>query len=41
MFAHCFGFTPEQVDRLPYDRMVYLLALEKEAKKGQKNGARI
>ena len=33
MFAHCFGFTPEQVDALPYDRMVYFLALEQETKK--------
>jgi len=32
-FAHCFGYTPEQVDKLPYDRMVYMLALEQEQNK--------
>jgi len=35
-FAHHFGFTPEQVDRLPYDRMVYFLELETESKKLEK-----
>jgi len=29
-FAHCFNFSPEQVDSLPYDRMVYMMELEKE-----------
>jgi len=32
-FAHCFGYTPEQVDNLPYDRLVYFTELEREAKK--------
>ena len=32
-FAHCFGYTPGQVDELPYDRMVYMLALEQENNK--------
>ena len=31
--AHHFGFTPKQVDELPYDRMVYLFELEQEYKK--------
>ena len=30
-FARNFGFTPEQVDNLPYDRMVYMGELETEA----------
>jgi len=32
-FANRFGFTPEQVDQLPYDRMSYFLELEQAAKK--------
>jgi len=32
-FAHYFHWTPEQVDRIPYDRMVYILELEKEFQK--------
>ncbi len=32
-FAHHFGYTPEQVDELPYDRSCYLAELEKEFKK--------
>ncbi len=31
-FAHSFGYTPDEVDKLPYDRMVYLSELEKEFK---------
>ncbi len=33
-FARAFGYTPEQVDNLPYDRMVYFMELER--KKGEK-----
>ncbi len=33
-FARAFGYTPEQVDALPYDRMVYFMELE--TKKGEK-----
>jgi len=29
-FANRFGYTPEKVDNLPYDRMVYFMELEKE-----------
>jgi len=32
-FAHCFGYTPEQVDKLPFDRMVYFAEMEREARK--------
>ena len=32
-FAHYFHWTPEQVDKLPYDRLVYILELEKEFQK--------
>jgi len=32
-FAHHFGFMPEQVDDLPFDRMVYLMELEQEYQK--------
>ena len=32
-FAHHFGFTPEQVDAMPYDRTFYFAELEKEFKK--------
>ena len=32
-YAHNFGFTPEQVDNLSFDRMVYFMELEKEFKK--------
>ena len=35
-YAHHFGFTPSQVDQLPYDRMVYLIELEQEYKKQEK-----
>ena len=35
-FANRFKYTPEQVDNLPYDRMVYFLELEKEYKKLEK-----
>jgi len=39
-FAHHFGFTPYQVNKLPYDRAVYMIELEKEFKKIErtKNG---
>lgn len=38
-FAHTLGFTPEQVDKLPYDRMVYMFELEKKAQREKlKNG---
>ena len=36
-FAHHFGFTPEQVDNLPYDRKVYMTDLEMEYKKQGKS----
>lgn len=36
-FAHHFGFTPNQVDELPFDRMVYLFELEQEYKKLEKD----
>jgi len=36
-FAHHFGFTPEQVDNLPYDRMVYMAEMEKEFKLKEKS----
>jgi len=29
-FAHHFKYTPEQVDRLPFDRMIYFMELEQE-----------
>jgi len=32
-FAHCFGFDQDQVDKMPYDRMVYHLELERELRK--------
>lgn len=32
-FAHHFNFTPEQVDKLPHDRMVYMVDLEQEVKR--------
>ena len=32
-FAHHFGFTPEQVDNLPYDRMTHMTELEVEFNK--------
>ena len=32
-FAHCFGFTQEEVDSMPYDRMIYHLEFEREARK--------
>ena len=35
-FANRFGYTPEQVDNLPYDRMVYFVELEREIKKQEK-----
>ncbi len=35
-FAHSFGFTPNQVDEMPYDRMVYLRELEQECKTREK-----
>lgn len=35
-FAYSFGYTPEQVDNLPYDRMVYFIELERERKKIEK-----
>ena len=34
-FARSFGYTPEQVDNLPYDRMIYFMELE--TKKGEKS----
>ncbi len=33
-FARAFGYTPDQVDALPYDRMIYMR--EFEVKKGEK-----
>jgi len=36
-FAHHFGFTPDQVDNLPYDRTSYFAELENEFKKQEKN----
>lgn len=36
-FAKHFGYTPNQVDELPYDRMVYMTDLEIELKKQEKN----
>lgn len=35
-FAHKFGFTPSQVDELPFDTAIYLMELEKEFKKLEK-----
>jgi len=35
-FAHYFGFTPEQTDNLPYDRMAYMKEIELEFKKQNK-----
>jgi len=35
-FAKNFGYTPEQVNRLPYDRMVYFIELEQECARLQK-----
>lgn len=35
-FANRFGYTSEQVDNLPYDRMVYFIELEQELKKQEK-----
>jgi len=41
-FAHSFGFTPEQVDNLPYDRMTHMTELEvefnKQNQKSMNNG---
>ena len=40
-FAHHFGWTPDQVDNLPYDRLTYLTELEagyKKMNKGNING---
>ncbi len=34
-FANKFGYSSEQVDQLPYDRMIYFLELEKEFMKMQ------
>ena len=33
LFANRFGYTPDQVDNLPYDRMVYMKEMEMEYKK--------
>ena len=35
-FAHYFGYTPEQTDKIPYDRAIYLMEVEMEAKKLEK-----
>ena len=35
--AKHFGFTPNQVDEIPYDRMNYMIDLEMEAQKQEKN----
>jgi len=32
-FAHHFKYTQDQVDQIPYDRMVYLIELEQEFNK--------
>ncbi len=34
--AKSFGFTPEQVDRMPYDRVIYFQELKKTRKKNEK-----
>lgn len=36
-FAKHFGWTPNQVDKLPYDRMVYMTELEMEFNKQNQN----
>jgi len=36
-FAKNFGFEPDMVDKLPYDRVVYMMDLEIESQKQQKN----
>ncbi len=36
-FAHYFGFTPEQTDDLPYDRMANLINLENEFRKKEQD----
>ena len=36
-FAKHFRFTPNQVDEIPYDRMNYMIDLEMEAQKQEKN----
>ena len=35
-FAHSFGYTPDQVNALPYDRMIYMMELETELEKQKK-----
>jgi len=40
MMANRFGFTPVQVDQIPYDRAVYLLEIETEHLKKQQNDSR-
>lgn len=39
-FAHNFGFTPKQVDEMPYDRTFYFAELEKEIIKQEKQNGR-
>ena len=34
--AHYFGFTPQQVDEIPYDRVNYMILLEEEFKKKER-----
>ena len=34
-FAHYFGFKPDEVDQLPYDRMMYFVELEQEFQKNK------
>jgi len=31
-FAYCYHWTPEQVDNIPHDRLVYLMTTFKEIK---------
>ncbi len=35
-FAHHFGYTPDQVDKLPFDRGIYTIELEQEYKRQEK-----
>ena len=41
-FAYFFNWTPEQVDKIPYDRLIYLITIHNEMKRQEnQNGKRI
>jgi hypothetical protein len=39
-FAYLFHWTPEQVDKIPYDRLTYLMTVYKEIEQ-KKNDKRV